>query len=270
MSVNLSSVHIEVLFNKHTVYADVHSGLNSQYGGSLENIDDLFVDPANKVELKDNAVDILKQLVIDSIVPYTSTNDRNPVSQVLDNTPIGIAWKAGQSATPISKDSLQQAMTRSAQSKSKSGFRCCILMLDIQSYRFPVNCMLLDWSEFKLCRKSQPAAATSTPGQGLNAGVSAAEFAASIYTPTTNLNAHATYAAGNAESGQSAVGRHSVNRLQGVYSINPSNIPGNTKEMHGNQSANEIIAKSSTYFRHFYDDNDRLFLNIPVFQSGRV
>ena len=92
MSVNLSSVHIEVLFNKHTVYADVHSGLNSQYGGSLENIDDLFVDPANKVELKDNAVDILKRLVIDSIVPNTETQDRNPVAQAIDKMPIRIAW----------------------------------------------------------------------------------------------------------------------------------------------------------------------------------
>ncbi len=181
---DLSSVLIEVRFDRHTSFPEAHHALNGLYGTVLPDLSTLFVDPNNQVELKDDCCAILTNLVVDSIypiaVPPAGQADRALVVQVIGALPVKIAWKAGQTGGRLSKAALKSAMLNAA-TKSDPAIQPCILLVSIQPLFFPANCTYMDWSEFY----TTPHSPTNVPPAGAALPISLPQLASQVSSLAT-------------------------------------------------------------------------------------
>ena len=172
------NVDIHVRFAKHPLNVDAHAILTLHYGGIIPDISTIFIDPANRNDLKADAHDQLFCLIIDDmILPIAVNSDRSVVTPLLKRCQIKVAASNGKKSTCLMGiAALTKAM---ANNVADQGDNCIDIVIHTgAALHFPAVCNFADWNDFTLDPHPSPMAPVLPPQPDVTALI--ADFTAAI------------------------------------------------------------------------------------------
>ena len=142
MTAKYARIEIHVCFDKHTIYPNVHVGLNQLYGSLLPNCGVLFMNKNQCDMLVNNAHDVLVGLIIDDmIVPNVHDSNASVINLLLWKCPFKVAYAMGKAYACLTSGALALAMNNNISNNASGLLNVTISVIPLH---FPDPCDYMD------------------------------------------------------------------------------------------------------------------------------